>query len=124
MGGRPTLLVFDSVLGGLTVYREVAAVRPDGDRFTISVDGKTVGSTYFADRDGTRVFYHTEVDDAYQGRGLATILVGEAVRATHNAGMRIVPVCDVVAGYVEKHPEFSDAVDAPTPEISQWVAGN
>ncbi|MBV8350329.1 MAG: hypothetical protein JOZ49_23315 [Mycolicibacterium sp.] len=23
-----------------------------------------------------------------------------------------------------KHPELSDAVDAPTPEIRQWVAGN
>lgn len=100
------------------------AVRLDGDRFTISVKGKTVGGTYFADRDGTRVPYHTEVYDAYPRRGLATILVGEAVQATLNADIRIVPVCDVVAGHVEKHPELSDAVDAPTPEIRQWVAGN
>ena len=99
------------------------AVRLDGDRFTISADGNTVGSAYFADRDGMRVFYHTEVDDEYEGRGLATILVGEAVQATRNADMRIVPVCGLVAGYVEKHPEFSDVVDAPTPEIKEWVAG-
>lgn len=100
------------------------AVHLDGDRFTISVGGKTLDGTYFADRDGARVFYHTEVDEAYQGRGLATILVGEAVQATHNADMRIVPGCDVVVGYVEKHPALSDAVDAPTPGIRQWVAGN
>ena len=31
MGARPTILVFDSGLGGLTVYREIAAVRPDAD---------------------------------------------------------------------------------------------
>jgi glutamate racemase len=31
MGERPTILVFDSGLGGLTVYREVAVVRPDAD---------------------------------------------------------------------------------------------
>ena len=100
------------------------AVRLDGDHFAISVDGRTVGHADFADRDGTRVFYHTEVDNEYEGRGLATILVGEAVQATRNAGMRIVPVCDVVAGYVEKHHEFSDVVDASTPEIRDWVAGN
>jgi len=29
VGNAPTILVFDSGLGGLTVYREVAAVRPD-----------------------------------------------------------------------------------------------
>ncbi|MBO0716270.1 MAG: glutamate racemase [Rhizobiales bacterium] len=31
MGKGPTILVFDSGLGGLTVYREIAAVRPDAD---------------------------------------------------------------------------------------------
>lgn len=97
-------------------------VHLDGDRFTISVDGQTVGSAYFEDRDGTRVFYHTEVDNEYEGRGLATILVGEALQATRGAGKRIVPVCGVVAGYVEKHPEFADVVDAPTPEIGDWPA--
>ncbi len=99
------------------------SVRLDGDRFTIGVDGQTVGTAYFADRGGTRVFYHTEVDDKCQGRGLATILVGEALAATHNAGMRIVPICDVVAGYIDKHPEFSGVVDPPTPQIEAWVAG-
>src|ERR1700755_3331245 len=50
-------------------------------RFTITVDGQTVGVADFADRDGRRVFPHTEVDSAFQGRGLATILVGEALEA-------------------------------------------
>lgn len=31
MTAHPTILVFDSGLGGLTVYREVAAARPDAD---------------------------------------------------------------------------------------------
>jgi glutamate racemase len=31
MGAQPTILVFDSGLGGLTVYREMAAVRPDAN---------------------------------------------------------------------------------------------
>jgi glutamate racemase len=33
----PTILVFDSGLGGLTVYREIAAARPDG-RFVYAAD--------------------------------------------------------------------------------------
>jgi glutamate racemase len=31
MGTRPAILVFDSGLGGLTVYREIIATRPDAD---------------------------------------------------------------------------------------------
>lgn len=38
MVARPTILMFDSGLGGLTVYREVAAVRPDADYIYIADD--------------------------------------------------------------------------------------
>jgi predicted GNAT family acetyltransferase len=31
---------------------------------------------------------------------------------TRDAGLRIVPVCSMVASYVKKHPEFDDVVDA------------
>ena len=96
-------------------------VSPDTDRFTIAVEGKPVGFTEFADRDGQRVFIHTEVDDEYAGRGLATILVGEALKETKDAGMRIVPVCELVADYVDKHDKFADAVDPPTRDVKDWL---
>jgi len=38
MGPRPTILVFDSGLGGLTVYREVAGARPDADFVYVADD--------------------------------------------------------------------------------------
>ena len=50
-------------------------VAAESDRFTIAVEGQSVGLAEFADHDGQRVFTHTEVDDAFEGRGLATILV-------------------------------------------------
>ncbi len=87
-------------------------VTKESDRFTISVDGTTAGFTETEDRNGRRTFPHTEVDDAFQGRGLASILIGEALQQTKDAGLRIVPVCSMVQAYVEKHPEFDDVVDA------------
>jgi hypothetical protein len=96
-------------------------VGKEADRFTISVDGGPGGFTEFAARDGERVFTHTEVNDEFEGRGLATILVGEALEATRDTGLRIVPVCNLVAAYIEKHPEFSDVVDAPTPDVEVWL---
>ncbi|HEV7421623.1 MAG TPA: GNAT family N-acetyltransferase [Mycobacterium sp.] len=85
--------------------------------FTIGVEGKTVGHTDFAERDGQRVFYHTEVDPAFGGRGLATVLIGEALAATRADGLRIVAVCPMVAAYVKKNHEFDDVLDRPTPQI-------
>ncbi len=81
------------------------------DRYTIAVDGKEVGHAEFHDRPGARVFTHTEVDEAYEGRGLATILITRALQETRAAGLRIVPVCPMVVNYVSKHDEFQDAVD-------------
>jgi predicted GNAT family acetyltransferase len=94
----------------------VVVTREPGE-FTIGVDGKTVGSTAYTDRDGQRVFYHTEVDEAFGGRGLATIVIAEALATTRDEGLRIVPVCTSVAGYVAKHTEFADVVDEPTQAI-------
>jgi predicted GNAT family acetyltransferase len=86
-------------------------VRAENDHFTISVEGKEVGKAEFTDRDGQRVFTHTEVDSDYEGRGLATILIGEALAQTRDAGLRIVAECPMVANYVGKHDEFADVVD-------------
>src|ERR1700683_3022240 len=38
MAGRPTILVFDSGLGGVTVYREIAAARPDANFVYVADD--------------------------------------------------------------------------------------
>lgn len=80
-------------------------------RFVIEVDGRTVGLADYRDVDGRRVFPHTEVLPAYQGRGLASLLIGEALRATRTAGLRIVPTCWAVAEYIDKHPEYADITD-------------
>lgn len=81
------------------------------DRFVIEVDGRSVGLADFHDRDGKRVFPHTEVLAQFQGRGLATILVAEALRATRAEGLRIVPTCWMVAEYIDKNPEYADITD-------------
>ncbi|MEZ0053669.1 putative GNAT family acetyltransferase [Mycobacterium sp. MAA66] len=86
-------------------------INVEADRFTIAVEGKTVGLIEFVDRDGRRIFPHTEVQPAYEGRGLATILVAEALQATREAGLRIVPACSMVSGYLAKHPEYDPLVD-------------
>jgi len=88
-----------------------------GDTFTVAVEGATVGLTRFVERDDHRVFVHTEVDPAFGGRGLATVLIAQALAATRADGRRIVAICPMVAAYVKKHHDFDDIVDRPTREI-------
>ncbi|MEU7029035.1 GNAT family N-acetyltransferase [Streptomyces sp. NPDC046275] len=90
-------------------------------RYEILVDEQRAGLTAFRDRDRQRVFFHTEVDDAYAGQGLASILVEQALNDVRAAGKRIVPVCPYVAKFLKKHDEYADITDPVTPEILQWL---
>ncbi|MGP4087373.1 GNAT family N-acetyltransferase [Streptomyces sp. KR55] len=90
-------------------------------RYEILVDDKTAGLTAYRDRDDQRVFYHTEVDDAFAGQGLASILVQQALTDVRSSGKRIVPVCPYVAKFLKKHEEFADITDPVTPEILKWL---
>jgi uncharacterized protein len=86
-------------------------VTSEPGRFTIAVDGRTVGFAEYSDRDDTRSFFHTEVDPAFQGRGLAGIVVGVALEATRAAGLRITAPCWMVADYLAKSGAYDDLVD-------------
>jgi len=96
-------------------------VSADPRRYTIAVEDKAVGFADFADRDNQRVFYHTEIDPQYGGRGLATILLEEALDAARADGKRIVPVCSMVGTVLKKHPEFDDITDPVTAEVVGWA---
>ncbi len=97
-----------------------ATVSAEQGRYTIAVEGKTVGLADFADRGDQRVFYHTEIDPAYGGRRLPTILVEEALNAARDDGKRVVPVCSMVVTVLKNHPEF-DITDPVTEEIHGWL---
>ena len=99
-------------------------VTQESDRFSISVNGQKVGFVEFADRDGQRVFTHTEVLDEFGGRGLATILVDEALMESRDAGLRIVAVCPLVVAFVKKHHEFDDVVDPVNSDVKRWLANS
>jgi predicted GNAT family acetyltransferase len=93
-----------------------------GDRtYTIAVEGKITGHADYADRGDQRVFYHTVIDPAFGGRGLATILLEEALTAARDDGKRIVPVCSMVETVLKKHPEFDGITDPVTADLEQWA---
>lgn len=89
---------------------------PNKRRYEISSDSELAGFVEYADRENQRVFYHTEIDSRFSGRGLASELVNFALSDTRAAGMRVAPVCPYVDKYVRRHTEFDDVVDPVTTE--------
>lgn len=56
----------------------------------------------------TITFTHTEVPPALRGSGIASRLVCGALDSARARGLRIVPLCSFVAGYVARHPEYRE----------------
>jgi len=90
-------------------------------QYELTVDGERAGLAAYIDRDGQRIFHHTEIGENFGGRGLGSTLIGRALADTRAAGLRIVAVCPFVAKYLEKHHEVDDVVDPVTDEVRAAV---
>ncbi|KGN37107.1 GNAT family N-acetyltransferase [Knoellia subterranea] len=83
---NPELLRYEAHLGG--DLAGFAAYRLDGDRI---------------------VFTHTEVDPAFEGKGIGSSLARGAlddVRA--NGGLTVLPLCPFIKGWIAKHEDYQD----------------
>jgi len=86
---------------------------PERRRFEIFVDDTRVGHTSYRDEPERRVFTHTEIDPALEGRGLGGRLAAFALDETAAEGLRVVPVCSFIAAYIERHPRYQELVEGP-----------
>jgi uncharacterized protein len=91
------------------------------NRYEIRVGGERAGFTEFRDRDVQRVFFHTEIAEAFQGKGLSSVLIEHALSRTRQDGRRIVPVCPAVARYLAKHDGFADITDPVHSDVMTWL---
>ena len=82
-------------------------------RYEAHVDGELAGFAEF-ERDGDRiVFTHTEVDDAFEGKGVGSALARGALDDVRARGdLRVVPRCPFIRAWIEKHPDYDDLVHA------------
>jgi predicted GNAT family acetyltransferase len=78
--------------------------------YEVTVDGEPAGVIRYT-RDGdTITMLHTEVAPRFEGHGIASQLVHDALDDVRAHGRRVVPLCPYVAKYVHRHPEYADLV--------------
>jgi predicted GNAT family acetyltransferase len=83
---------------------------PSLHRFELDADGHTA-VTYYKLSPGLITFTHTEVPSELGGRGVGSALVRGALEQVRARGLKVEPKCPFVAGYIGKHPEFSDLLN-------------
>lgn len=86
---------------------------PERSRFEITVGGETAGFAAYTRRGDEVVLTHTVIDDAWEGRGLGSILARAAVTAVTRAGDTVVPRCPFIAAWLRKHPDVDARVRWP-----------
>ncbi|WP_416463693.1 GNAT family N-acetyltransferase [Sphingomonas sp. VDB2] len=83
-------------------------------RYELAVDGQLAIAAYDR-REGALVFTHTQVPEALEGQGVGSRLVKDALADARAQNLKVVPLCEFVAAYIERHPQEQDllALDAP-----------
>ena len=82
----------------------------DAERYEASVDGQPAGFTIYRTRPGLIALVHTEVDEAFEGHGVASTLVRFELDDARERGLAVLPFCPFVNGYIQRHREYADLV--------------
>lgn len=80
---------------------------PARHRFELVVDRHLAFSEYTLDGP-VITFTHTIVPPALEGKGVGSRLVSGALGQIRARGLKVIPVCSFVRGYIERHPEWQD----------------
>jgi predicted GNAT family acetyltransferase len=75
-----------------------------------AVDGALAGYSEYRQKPGLMAFVHTEVDQAFEGHGVASILIHDALEDARRRGLAVLPFCPFVNAYIEQHREYVELV--------------
>ncbi len=78
-------------------------------RYEVKVGDDLAGFAEYMLSNGLITFTHTEIDPAFEGKGLGSQLVRFALDDVRATGERkVLPLCPFVKGWMAKHPEYRD----------------
>ncbi|MEU9844295.1 GNAT family N-acetyltransferase [Actinomadura sp. NPDC048032] len=79
-------------------------------RYEIRVDGDLAGFAEYERGEGTVVFTHTEVDSAFEGKGVGSALARGALDDVRSKGFSVVPLCPFIKKWIDRHPDYHGLV--------------
>jgi predicted GNAT family acetyltransferase len=80
---------------------------PHKHRFETTMDGTLAVLNY--NQDGKCItFVHTQVPQELTGRSVGSALAKAGLTYAREQGLQVIPKCEFVASYIEKHSEFAN----------------
>lgn len=79
-------------------------------RFEVFVDTSLAGFTDYHAQPGLVTLLHTEIDPAFEGRGIGTRFVAGVLDELRGRDERVLPVCPFVRAFLQRHAEYADLV--------------
>lgn len=74
-------------------------------RYELRLDGELAGQAQYR-REGDSIrLTHTEVDSRYEGQGLGSKLAAFVLEDLKARGMKVIPSCRFMAGYIARHEQ-------------------
>lgn len=89
----------------------MAEVKQNENNFEVFEDGKKAGLLNFQKKDDHTIeIIHTEVDEAYGGKGLGKELVKAAVAYAKENNYKIIPSCSYAKKVINETHEFQEVL--------------
>ena len=100
---------------------------PERERYEIKIDDELAGFAEYRGHGPLRALTHTEIDERFEGRGLASELIGAMLDDLRSQQLHVLPTCPFVKAYLDRHrdyldlvrPEHRRALNLPEPVPSQ-----
>lgn len=75
-------------------------------QYEFQIDDKLAKMEYIKSNDEEIYIVHTEVPPGLGGRGVGSQLAEKVLRDIERQGLRLIPLCPFVAGYIHKYPKW------------------
>ena len=86
---------------------------PRRHRYEAVIDGTVAGIAVYRLEDDHIVFTHTEVDEAFEGKGVGGALARAALDDVRSKGeYHVVAQCPFISAWIDKHPAYQDLLAA------------
>lgn len=82
-------------------------------RFELRFPQGTAYVEYLQNQQGVIYLTHTEVPEAFEGKGVGSVLVKKVLDHIRSLQVKMAPLCPFVAAYLKRHPEQAEGMLAP-----------
>jgi predicted GNAT family acetyltransferase len=91
---------------------------PQARRYEAMAGDDLAGTAAYIRTPEVIAFIHTEVGDAYEGRGIGSALARTALDDARAQGLLVLAICPFIAGWLARHPEYDDLQFVPESNVS------